>query len=87
MKEENCNHDFVSYKQCCYCGVFENSENEIIEDRCQSNVEALRGNFSDWYFGIKEETGKPPLAMQIFFWFENNLRYGNYHIGIFKNNP
>lgn len=68
---EDCNHEFQTYKQCCYCGAFDNGK-EIIIKRVQSNIEKLRNSFSEWYFGIKEETGKPPLAMQIFYWFETS---------------
>lgn len=67
-----CNHDFVTYKQCCYCGAYDNGK-EVIDKRTQSNVEDLRQKFGDWYFGIKEDTGNPPLAMQIFYWFEKNV--------------
>lgn len=71
--ENECNHVFVEYKQCCYCGAFDN-EKEIIEKRIQSNVEELRQAFSEWYFGCKETNGGyPPVAMQIFFWFEQKI--------------
>jgi len=70
---DNCKHEFVSYKQCCYCGAFENAKNEIIEVRAQSNVEDLRQSFIEWYSGVKETNGGyPPLAMQIFYWFDKN---------------
>lgn len=44
------------------------------EYQWEINVEDLRQAFADWYFEFKNETGQPPLAMQIFFWFENNLK-------------
>jgi len=69
----NCNHEWVEYKQCCYCGATENHKGEVIEKIPQGNVENLRQSFSDWYLGIKEQTGCTPLAMQIFFWFDKQL--------------
>jgi len=70
---EQCNHEFVGYKQCCYCGAFENARKEIKENRIQANVESLRKSFEEWYFSIKKESGEPPLAMQIFHFFETKI--------------
>lgn len=38
----------------------------------KSDIEDLRNRFSEWY--IKKESQNPPLAMQIFYWFENNIK-------------
>lgn len=74
IEQEKCSHEWVGYKQCCYCGAYESYDGRIIEKRTQSNVEELRTKFSEWYFGVKETNGgNPPLAMQIFFWFDQNL--------------
>jgi hypothetical protein len=35
-------------------------------------VHELNLKFEDYYFSIVKSTGKPPIAMQIFTWFENN---------------
>jgi len=69
--ENKCKHDWITYKSCCYCGAFDNGK-EVIEKRVNSSIEYLREEFSKWYFGFQQDTGKPPLAMQIFYWFENN---------------
>lgn len=69
---EKCKHEFVGYKECCYCGAMDNGR-EVITKRIRYNIEQLRIEFSEWYFGIKEQIGKPPLAMQIFYWFESRI--------------
>lgn len=38
-------------------------------------IEALKKDFETWYFGIKSDLGKPPLALQIWHWIENNVVY------------
>ena len=77
--KNKCKHEFVSYSQCCYCGSFDNGK-EVIEKRVQSNVEDFRQSFIKWYSGVKETNGDtPPLAIQIFFWFEKNIGISNPH--------
>jgi len=73
-RDNKCAHEFVTYEQCCYCGAYNNGK-EIVEKLVQANAEDLRQRFSEWYFGVKESNseGKPPLAMQIFYWFDKNL--------------
>lgn len=69
---EKCNHEFVGHKECCYCGAMDNGR-EVITRRVQYNIEQLRIEFSKWYFSIQEQISNPPLAMQIFYWFESRI--------------
>ena len=74
---DGCNHEWVDYSQCCYCGAYKNFSGRVIEQRTQSNVEEVRQQFIEWWNGVKETNGGyPPLAMQVFHWFDT-------HIGIF----
>lgn len=74
--QELCAHEWVSYKSCCYCGAYMNYAGNIIPygDHPQWPIKDLSNRFSEWYFGIKNETGSAPLAMQIFYWFAQNVR-------------
>lgn len=71
--QSQCGHEWATYKQCCYCGAYEGKDGQVIEKRIKSNVEDLRLEFMKWYNGVKETNGGyPPLAIQIFYWFETH---------------
>lgn len=74
MKDQ-CSHEWVGYSQCCYCGAMKNHKGEILPltTHPQYPVKKLAEDFEEWYFSIKNDTGKPPLAMQIFYWFSKHL--------------
>jgi len=76
--QEKCSHDWQEYKQCCYCGAYENFNQEIITRRTQGNVEDIRQKFIEWWIGCKETNGgTPPLAMQVFHWFDSHVHIFN----------
>lgn len=70
--QEKCKHEFVGYNICCYCGFCKNYNGEIVSPYIAANVQQVCDDFEKWYFAIKEEHGQPPLAMQIFYWFETH---------------
>lgn len=72
-QQEKCDHRFVIYYTCCDCGHCTNSKGEIVQTYAASDMKKLSDDFSEWYFSIKED-GKPPLAIQIMYWFSKRVR-------------
>lgn len=78
-QQEQCNHEFVGYESCCYCGYNKNLKGEVVQPYVASNMKDLNDEFSKWYFEVKEDQhGKPPLAIQIFYWFSQRVRVNSF---------
>lgn len=74
--QEQCSHEWMDYKQCCYCGAYYSHTGEILDmtKSPQYPVKKLAEDFQQWYFGVKETNGgRPPLAMQIMYWFSKRI--------------